>query len=110
MTVRRAIWLLPAALAVAGLAAMLVATAGAAWRPFVLGWAVVGLLAGWIELRARTKRTRVCVPLMAALVLPLFVFEGGFFVWPAAVALGVAAAVAPAPEDAPAGPQPGAAR
>jgi hypothetical protein len=103
VTVRRALGILPSALTAAGLGALLVATGGDGW-PLALAWAVVALLAAGIELRARTKRTRVFVPLMAVLVLPLFAFEGGFFVWPAAVALAVAAAVAPAE------PQPGAAR
>jgi len=75
---------------------MMAVTDGAAW-PFVLGWAAAAGVIAVIESVARSKRIRVLVAVLAVVLLPVLVWEGGFFVWPAAVALFVAAAVAPAP-------------
>jgi hypothetical protein len=64
-------------MAVLGLALILLATSGLGW-PVALGWAVVAAACAGIEFRARTKRTRVFVPLLAILCLPIMTFEGGF--------------------------------
>jgi hypothetical protein len=77
-----------------GLGLILLATGGLGW-PVALGWAVVAIVLAGIELRARTRRTRVFVPLLAILCLPILTFEGGFLMEPAAVALLAAAVLAP---------------
>jgi hypothetical protein len=96
MRTRHAIWLIPLLFAAAGLLVMVVATGGAAWT-FALGWCCVIGVVGLVERLAPTKRIRVFVALIVVLGLPVLVFEGGLFVWPAALALLFAAAIAPPP-------------
>ncbi len=91
---RQLVWFVPLAVAVLGLALILLASSGLGW-PVALGWAVVAAACAGIEFRARTKRTRVFVPLLAILCLPIMTFEGGFLMEPAAVALLAAAVIAP---------------
>jgi hypothetical protein len=83
-------------MALLGLVLILLATSGLGW-PVALGWAVVAVVFAGIEFRAQTKRTRVFVPLLAILCLPIMTFEGGFLMEPAAVALLAAAVIAPEP-------------
>jgi hypothetical protein len=79
---------------------MVIGTGGAAW-PLAIGWILVATMVAAAEWKAHTKRTRVFIPLVGILVLPILVFEGGLFMWPAAVALLVAAAMAPEPSGRP---------
>jgi hypothetical protein len=96
MRVRHGIWLLPLLLVAAGLVTMLAVTGGAAW-PFALGWVVAAGAIAVTEALTPTRRIRVLLAVLIVLALPVLVWEGGFFVWPAAVALLVAAVVAPPP-------------
>ena len=93
---RQLVWFVPLVMTLLGLALILLATSGLGW-PVALGWAVVAVVIAGIEFRARTKRARVFVPLLAILCLPIMTFEGGFLMEPAAVALLAAAVVAPEP-------------
>jgi hypothetical protein len=83
-------------MALLGLVLILLATSGLGW-PVALGWAAVAVVFAGIEFRARTKRTRVFVSLLAIVCLPVMTFEGGFLMEPAAVALLAAAVIAPEP-------------
>jgi hypothetical protein len=98
MYLRGAVWVIPGIAAAVGLAVMVVATGGAAWATASV-WVLVAAAIGAIEATAHTKRTRVFVPLVAILTLPILVFEGGLFLWPAAVALLAAAVIAPEPRQ-----------
>ncbi|HEV8156952.1 MAG TPA: hypothetical protein VGP67_15605 [Gaiellales bacterium] len=96
MSPRQLVWFVPLVMALLGLVLILLATSGLGW-PVALGWAVVAVVFAGIEFRAQTKRTRVFVPLLAILCLPIMTFEGGFLMEPAAVALLAAAVIAPEP-------------
>jgi hypothetical protein len=61
-------------MALLGIALILLATSGLGW-PVALGWAVVAAVFAGIEFRARTKRTRVFVPLLAIPCLPIMSFS-----------------------------------
>jgi hypothetical protein len=96
MSPRQLVWFVPLVMALLGLVLILLATSGLGW-PVALGWAVVAVVFAGIEYHARTKRTRVLVPLVLILCLPVMTFEGGFLMEPAAVALLAAAVIAPEP-------------
>ena len=67
---RDAVWFAPGLTFAIGIGAMLVATRGSAW-PVALGWTAVAIVCGLIEALAKTKRTRVFVPTIAVLLLPI---------------------------------------
>jgi hypothetical protein len=76
------VYALPAALAFAGPAVLVVATGGDFW-PFALGWWVVSLVVASIKSRG----IRIAVTVAALPICVLTVFEGGLFMLPAALAL-----------------------
>ena len=71
---RQLVWLVPLVMDLLGFVLILLATSGLGW-PVALGWAVVAAVLAGIEFHARTKRTRVIVPLLAILCLPILTFE-----------------------------------
>src|SRR3954470_15556777 len=82
---RRGRYALPAGLAVAGLAAMILATGGDAW-PLALAWAAVAVAFGWVWRWLPRRRARIIMGLVSAAALVALTWEGGLFLLPAAVA------------------------
>jgi uncharacterized membrane protein YvlD (DUF360 family) len=99
MMAARLSWIAAGGCALAGVAAVL-AVSGDAGLPTAGVWTVIAVSVGFVELRARSKRTRIFVPVMAIFSLPALTFTGGLFFLPAAAVLLLAAALTPEPHVA----------
>ena len=81
------LYLVPVALAIAGLAIPLAATGGE-FLPFALFWLAASIgVAVLLRLFRQVFWARRAVALTIVVACPVFTFEGGLFVVPAAVAL-----------------------
>ena len=92
----RGVYLLPAILAFAGPALLIVLTHGGFW-PVAIAWWLCAALVGVI----RNRRWRMIVTVVLIPVCVVTVFEGGLFMLPAVLALLAIDARHPAPQVAP---------
>jgi len=92
----RALWSLPWAVALVGLAVPMIGSGFIGW-PFVVGWLVLMLVIWWVRPLGGTDRTaRLAVGVFVVGVLALLGTLGGLYLIPAVLAWLVLAATEPA--------------